>query len=162
MKCVKARVMSTTEMSQRRPPNQTLNSDYIVSRNERILVTGSSGFIGSKVVETLLDYGFTNICCFVRPSSQLDRLEKTFQQFDAGKNVEIVTGDLLSLDGLPESGGRGFGYLSSGCRNRKVVCRRLHELGVGHSQPDGCLSSSAGGRNVLLMSVPLRFIPTSG
>jgi nucleoside-diphosphate-sugar epimerase len=96
MKCVKARRTSTTEMSQHRPPNQTLNSDHIVSRDERILVTGSSGFIGSKVVETLLDYGFTDICCFVRPSSRLDRLEKALSQFDAGKNVEIVTGDLLS------------------------------------------------------------------
>jgi nucleoside-diphosphate-sugar epimerase len=96
MKCVKARKTSTTEMSQHRPPNQTLNSDHIVSRDERILVTGSSGFIGSKVVETLLDYGFTDICCFVRPSSRLDRLEKALSQFDAGKNVEIVTGDLLS------------------------------------------------------------------
>lgn len=96
MKCVKTRKTSTTEMSQRRSPSQTLNSDYIASRNERILVTGSSGFIGSKAVETLLDYGFTNICCFVRPSSQLDRLEKALSQFDAGENVEIVTGDLLS------------------------------------------------------------------
>jgi nucleoside-diphosphate-sugar epimerase len=90
-------------MSQRRPPNQTLNSDHIVSRDERILVTGSSGFIGSKVVETLLDYGFTDICCFVRPSSRLDRLEKALSQFDAGKNVEIVTGDLLSPADCPKA-----------------------------------------------------------
>ena len=76
IKCLKARKTSRTEMSQHHSPNQTLNSDYIASRNERILVSGSSGFIGSKVVETLLNYGFTNICCFVRPSSQLDRLEK--------------------------------------------------------------------------------------
>jgi nucleoside-diphosphate-sugar epimerase len=83
-------------MSQRRPPNQTLNSDYIVSRNERILVTGSSGFIGSRVIGTLLDYGFTDICCFVRPCSQLSRLRETLQQFNVENEVEIVTGDLLS------------------------------------------------------------------
>jgi nucleoside-diphosphate-sugar epimerase len=83
-------------MSQPRPPNQTLNSDYIASRNERILVSGSSGFIGSKVVETLLNYGFTNICCFVRPSSRLGRLEETLRKFNAENEVEIVTGDLLS------------------------------------------------------------------
>lgn len=80
----------------RRPPNQTLNSDDIVSPNERILVTGSNGFIGSRVIGTLLDYGFTDICCFVRPSSQLSRLRKTLRQFNAGKRVEIATGDLLS------------------------------------------------------------------
>jgi nucleoside-diphosphate-sugar epimerase len=83
-------------MTQRRPPNPASNSDYIVSRNERILVTGSSGFIGAKVVATLLDYGFTDICCFVRPSSELSRLRKTLGQFNAAKKVEIVAGDLLS------------------------------------------------------------------
>lgn len=83
-------------MNQRRPPNQTLNSDYIVSRNERILVTGSSGFIGSRVIGTLLDYGFTDICCFVRPCSRLGRLQETLQQFNVENEVEIVTGDLLS------------------------------------------------------------------
>ena len=85
-------------MTQRRPPNPTSNSDYIVSRDERILVTGSSGFIGTKVVATLLDYGFTDICCFVRPSSELSPLGKTLRQLNAEKKVKIVTGDLLSPD----------------------------------------------------------------
>lgn len=62
------------------------------------MVTGSNGFIGAKVVQILLEYGFTNLRCFVRPSSRLDRLEKTLSQFDAGRKVEIVTGDLLSRD----------------------------------------------------------------
>ena len=66
--------------------------------SERILVTGSNGFIGAKVVETLLEYGFSKLRCFVRPSSQLDRLKNVLGKFDAGKNVELVTGDLLSLE----------------------------------------------------------------
>ena len=96
MKRLKATKTSATEMTQRRPSRPTLNSDYIVSRNERILVTGSSGFIGTRVVGTLLDYGFTDICCFVRPCSQLSGLGETLRQFNAEKKVEIVTGDLLS------------------------------------------------------------------
>jgi nucleoside-diphosphate-sugar epimerase len=75
-----------------------MNSDCIAARGERILVTGCNGFIGAKVVEILLGYGFSNLRCFVRPSSQLGRLEKTLSQFDAGKDVELVTGDLLSRD----------------------------------------------------------------
>jgi nucleoside-diphosphate-sugar epimerase len=73
-----------------------LNSEYVISLDERILVTGSNGFIGSKVVGMLLNYGFTDICCLVRSSSRLTRLGKTLRQFNAGKKVEIVTGDLLS------------------------------------------------------------------
>jgi nucleoside-diphosphate-sugar epimerase len=75
-----------------------MNSEYIVSLDDRILVTGSNGFIGTKVVEILLEYGFSNIRCFVRPSSYLGGLKNVFAKFDAGRNIELVTGDLLSRD----------------------------------------------------------------
>src|SRR6266550_4574415 len=75
-----------------------MNSEYIVSLDDRILVTGSNGFIGTKVVEILLEYGFSNIRCLVRSSSQLGRLEQALSSFDFGRNVEIVTGDLLSRE----------------------------------------------------------------
>ena len=73
-----------------------MNSEYIVSLDDRILVTGSNGFIGTKVVEKLLEYGFSNLRCFVRPSSRLERLKDVLGRFSFEKNVEIVTGDLLS------------------------------------------------------------------
>ena len=75
-----------------------MNLAYIASPGDRILVTGSNGFIGAKVVEILLEYGFSKLRCFVRPSSQLGRLEKALGQFDAGENVELIKGDLLSRD----------------------------------------------------------------
>ena len=75
-----------------------MSSECIASAGDRILVTGSNGFIGSKVVEKLLEYGFANIRCFVRPSSHLGRLQNMLGEFDAGRNVELVTGDLLSRD----------------------------------------------------------------
>src|SRR4029077_8636792 len=67
-----------------------------VSLDDRILVTGSNGFIGTSVVEKLLEYGFANLRCFVRPSSYIDGLKKVFAKFDTGRNIELVTGDLLS------------------------------------------------------------------
>src|SRR5436853_1735675 len=73
-----------------------MNLKCIAARKDRILVTGSSGFIGAKVVDTLLEYDFTNLRCFVRPSSRVDRLEKAFSRFEAGKSIELVKGDLLS------------------------------------------------------------------
>jgi nucleoside-diphosphate-sugar epimerase len=70
----------------------------IVSPDKRILVTGSNGFIGAKVVEILVEYGFSNLRCFVRTSSQLGRLENALGQLNGSKNVEFFTGDLLSRD----------------------------------------------------------------
>jgi len=95
---LKAKKIVATEMVDGRSVNSTLNSDHIVSRHERILVTGSGGFIGSKVVEKLLEYGFVNIRCFVRRSSSLGRLQNVVSKFDVGRNIERVTGDLLSRD----------------------------------------------------------------
>ena len=55
---------------------QTLMHDsFIIGPDDRILVTGAAGFIGSRVVESLLDRGFRNLVCFARPSSDLARLE---------------------------------------------------------------------------------------
>ncbi len=96
MKWLKARKTSTTKMVEDCPINPALNSGYIISRDERILITGCSGFIGSNVVEALLELGFTNLRCFVRPSSRLERLKQVLSRFSFEKNVEVVTGDLLS------------------------------------------------------------------
>lgn len=75
---------------------QDMEPSYIASPDERILVTGSNGFIGSRVVQTLLEYGFSKIRCFVRPSSNRTQLESLIKKFDGGKDIEIVVGDLLS------------------------------------------------------------------
>jgi nucleoside-diphosphate-sugar epimerase len=85
-------------MTQYHPPNPPSNSAYIASRGERILVTGSNGFIGTKVVATLLDYGFTDICCFVRPSGNLENLNKILSQRSNAKTVALIFGDLLSRE----------------------------------------------------------------
>jgi nucleoside-diphosphate-sugar epimerase len=73
--------------------------DRLIPGCDRILVTGASGFIGVKVVEVLLQRGFTHLRCFVRPSSRLGRLNCTLSRFDTGKSVEIIAGDLLSREG---------------------------------------------------------------
>src|SRR5207248_8543564 len=75
-----------------------MSSEYIALDGDRILVTGSNGFIGSKVVEKLLGYGFTTVRCLVRPSSNIDRLRKLLSDGQNGRNIELVTGDLLSRD----------------------------------------------------------------
>ena len=74
-----------------------MQRDLIVNLNDLILITGSSGFIGSKVVETLLSFGFMNLRCFVRPSSNLNTLNKIIHSFDKAK-IEVIKGNLLSPD----------------------------------------------------------------
>ena len=75
-----------------------MNRKSIASPNDCILVTGSNGFIGTKVVEILLESGFSKLDCFVRSSSRLSRLEKALSDLDASKNVKLITGDLLSRE----------------------------------------------------------------
>jgi nucleoside-diphosphate-sugar epimerase len=82
-----------------------MNSEYIASLGDRILVTGSNGFIGAKVVEILLEYGFSNLRCFVRPSSRLERLKQVLERSPLGEKAKLVTGDLLSRGDCEKAAG---------------------------------------------------------
>jgi nucleoside-diphosphate-sugar epimerase len=73
-------------------------NDRIIQPEEKILVTGAAGFIGSRVVECLLQYGYRNICCLVRPTSKTERLEAIRQSTLEPNSIEIVNGNLLSPD----------------------------------------------------------------
>jgi nucleoside-diphosphate-sugar epimerase len=74
-----------------------MRNDFIIDVRDPILVTGSNGFIGSKVVETLLSYGFKNLRCFVRPSSNLAKLNEMINS-SQNNGIEMVKGNLLSRD----------------------------------------------------------------
>lgn len=73
-----------------------MSADWIVAPDERLLVTGANGFVGTRVVHMLLEYGFRNLRCFVRPTGRLDALRATLARHSAGDAVEIVRGDLTS------------------------------------------------------------------
>ena len=70
------------------------NNEYIIKPTESILITGAGGFVGSKVVETLLQYGFKNLRCFIRSSRNLALLKAMADRANA--NIEFVQGNLLS------------------------------------------------------------------
>lgn len=69
----------------------------IVGPEDRILITGSNGFIGSRVVALLLRLGFANLRCLVRPSSNLAKLNAILAAAPKAR-VEVLTGNLLSRD----------------------------------------------------------------
>jgi nucleoside-diphosphate-sugar epimerase len=73
-----------------------MNEDAaLIAHDEWVLVTGATGFIGGRVVETLLNHGFRNLRCFARPSSDMARLEAIAGRHP-GARVDLIKGNLLS------------------------------------------------------------------
>jgi nucleoside-diphosphate-sugar epimerase len=109
-----------------------LQSSAIITPSEWVLVTGAGGFIGVRVVDALLRRGWTNITCFVRPSSDVDSLQRVLNQHPASK-AEIISGNLLSREDCARAAkgakvvfhlvtGRGKSF--PGCFQNSVVTTR--------------------------------------
>ena len=79
-----------------RPLNPASLDSFIIGPDDRVLVTGAAGFIGSRVLESLLERGFRNVVCLVRPSSDLAKLEASIKSRPPGTRVEVLRGNLLS------------------------------------------------------------------
>jgi 2-alkyl-3-oxoalkanoate reductase len=62
-----------------------------------VLVTGASGFLGSRVVEQLCVSGTKRIHCFVRPNSDITALEFVRRQHSSTV-IEYIVGNLLSVE----------------------------------------------------------------
>jgi nucleoside-diphosphate-sugar epimerase len=76
--------------------NRTNGNAFRIEEDARILVTGASGFIGSRLVATLVNRGFRNLVCLTRPSSDVRSLKQIAARADG--RIEIVKGNLLSRD----------------------------------------------------------------
>jgi nucleoside-diphosphate-sugar epimerase len=111
--------------------------DLFIPPDARILITGATGFIGSKVVENLLSYGLQNLRCFVRPSGDATKLEKIADQCGARVNLEVVRGNLLSRDD---------------CTRATKNIRVIYHLAAGTGEksfPDAFMNSVITTRNLL-------------
>ncbi len=106
--------------------------DFIINFDEPILVTGAGGFIGTRVVAMLISYGFRNLRCFVRVSSNVEGLNRLISNSEKAK-IQVITGNLLS----PEDCRRGTENVSlvfhlaagtektfAGCYMNSVVATR--------------------------------------
>src|SRR5258705_13984154 len=70
----------------------------IIGPADPILVTGATGFIGSRVVAHLLDRGFRNVRCLARASSDPARVNAMVSTRRTGGGVEVIRGNLLSRE----------------------------------------------------------------
>jgi len=109
----------------------------LVEKSDRLLITGAAGFIGSRVLNNLLELGFTNIACFVRSTSKLSVIEKLIHSQSSDARVDIITGNLLSA-----------GDCEAACRGAKVIFHLAAGTG-GKSYPDAFLNSVVTTRNLL-------------
>lgn len=85
----------TANSAEHNYPSEKTDS-FIISPDDPILVTGATGFIGLRVVDRLLDRGFRNLICFVRPSSKFDRVEELLNRRQRGAQIRLLRGNLLS------------------------------------------------------------------
>jgi len=118
----------------------------IIKPDDRILVTGAGGFIGNRVVASLLEHGFTNIRCLVRPSADPARLNTLLGIKSGDARVEIFEGNLLSREDCTKmskdvqviyhlAAGRGEKSFPSAYLNSVVTTRNLLDACL----QNGCL-----------------------
>ena len=111
-----------------------------VEPDELIVVTGASGFIGTRVVQRLLDLGYRNIRCLVRPSSE-SKINSILNTNTA--QVSIFRGNLLSREDCLEvargavavihlAAGRGEKSFPDAFMNTAVTTRNLLDACVQH------------------------------
>ncbi len=113
------------------------SGSFIASPDDPILITGSAGFIGSRVVEGLVERGFRNLICFARPSGNLARVEAVLKCRAHGAQVKVVKGNLLSRQDCEAA-------------SKDVVLIYHLAAGIGEkSYPDAFMNSVVTTRNLL-------------
>ena len=125
------------------PGSNADDSSTLVSREDPILITGASGFMGPRVVENLAARGFRNLRCLLRPSSDFAKMQALARRLPKGVQLEMMQGNLLSpqacekiTQGVPLiyhlAAGRGEKSIPEAFMNSVVTTRNLLEAARGN------------------------------
>lgn len=112
--------------------------NFVIDPDARILVTGAAGFIGRRLIPQLVEYGFRNIRCLLRPSRDAELAD--WLRHYQGEQVEIMYGNLLNQQDC-----------QAACNDVAVV----YHLAAGRgekSYPDAYLNSVVTTRNLIRAS----------
>src|ERR1035441_3132613 len=127
------------------PVTQSGNNGLIISLDDRILVTGATGFVGTRVVANLLQRGFRGIRCFTRSSPESSKLSAMSSLQRENPEIEIFCGNLLSRQDciaatrgvslvIHLAAGRGEKLYPDAFMNSVVTTRNLLDACVVHNQ----------------------------
>ncbi len=113
--------------------------DFIIAPDDLILVTGASGFIGPRLVESLVHLGFRNLRCLTRTRNcNVVTRGSSAHPPEDHRRVEVVTGNLLSREDCDTAvqgaalifhlaAARGEKSIPEAYRNSVVTTRNLLE-----------------------------------
>jgi nucleoside-diphosphate-sugar epimerase len=119
---------------------RTLRADpFLINADDPILITGASGFIGTRVVQNLLSKGFRSLRCLTRSHHKASKLEALRATSDDAR-VEVISGNLLSREDCSYAvrdvkliyhlaAGRGEKSFPEAYLNSVVATRNLLEAG---------------------------------
>jgi len=121
--------------------NPVEHNELLIAPDDLILVTGASGFIGMRVVQRLIERGFRNIRCLVRPSS--DSKASSLLGIAKKGEIEVFRGNLLSGEDclaiakdaaavIHLAAGRGEKSFPDAFMNSAVTTRNLLDACVQH------------------------------
>eukprot|EP01068_Selenidium_serpulae_P014356 Selendium_serpulae@DN6089_c0_g1_i4.p1 len=88
----------SNQSNQSSPASQNL----MQPENERVLVTGANGYVGSHVIWQLLEQGYTVRGTVRKPEDEKHAFLKTFHPA-AAERLELVPGDLMKSEGWTEA-----------------------------------------------------------
>lgn len=116
-------------------------TDLLVRPDERVVVTGACGFIGKRVVASLLDRGFKNVACLARPSPRPVQVKDLLGDHRNRARAEVLQGNLLSREDCfrVAQGAQVVYHLAAGRGEKSYPDAYLNSVVTARNLLDACL-----------------------